>query len=197
MATSVLLRTLEFLRPMSDYRRAVVFVTPSAVSPNSETGGGGEANTTSLQNYILHHETLDELHDVDSSAVSSGGQLARIPVYTFSAQGLPAPTSTDIRGAVAGARMGEPLEDWFGHHVDTLRTIADLTGGRATVATNAPADGAPAMFNAAVEQAVRSLERGRCVRYEGAQDREVRQRRQPGSRWWRRQKLSPPALSFS
>lgn len=147
MATSVLLRTLEFLRPMSDYRRAVVFVTPSALSLIHDTKPGQDVNTWQLDDYLRHHQTLDELHDIGPAALSSGGQLAPIPVYTFSALGLPAPTSKDIRGILAGVMAGEPLEQWFDQHVDTLRSISDFTGGRATVATNAPAEGVPAMFN--------------------------------------------------
>lgn len=149
MATSVLLRTLEFLRPMSDYRRAVAFVSPSAtvsVYDKVDRGGGQEVLTTEVSDYILHHQTLDDRDDLTASVASGLGQLARIPVYTFSAQGLPAPTSEDIvRSAYVAS--GERLMDWFDRHVDTLRTIADLTGGAATVATNAPADGVPAMFN--------------------------------------------------
>ena len=135
MATMVLLRTLEFLRPMSDYRRAVVFVSPA--------DRGQEVLTDDLKEFTLHQATLDERDEVDLAAVSGRGPLARVPVYTFSAQGLPAPTSKDI----AATTPDTPVLAWFDDHVATLRAISDLTGGRATVATNTPADGVSAMFS--------------------------------------------------
>ena len=77
-----------------------------------------------------------------SPAVASGGRLAHIPVYTFSAQGLQAPTGKDLSSIATGL---PPLQR-YDAHVETLRTIAELTGGRATVGTNTPADRVPAMF---------------------------------------------------
>lgn len=129
--TRVLLKTLEFLRPMSGYRRAVIFITPSAE--------GGEADTDDLADF---NRRADTFHEFDFTAMSAGPQLSHIPVYTFSAQGLQAPTGKDLSGIATGL---PPLQR-YDAHVQTLRTIAELTGGRATVATNTPADGVPAMF---------------------------------------------------
>ncbi len=134
MATLVLLRTLEFLGPMSGYRRAVVFITPAA--------DGGEVDTTGLKDFNFR---ADALHELNFSAVPGGGRLAQIPVYTFSAQGLQAPTGRDI-SSLNPRVASSPLRG-YDAHVETLRTIADLTGGRAAVATNTPADRVPAMFN--------------------------------------------------
>ncbi len=132
--TRVLLKTLEFLRPISRYRRAVVFITPSA--------NGGELDTEDLKDFTSR---ADAFHELDVAAVSAGAGLSHIPVYTFSAQGLQAPTAADMKRL--NARELSSPHSRFDSHVETLRTIAGLTGGRATVATNTPADGVPAMFN--------------------------------------------------
>lgn len=135
MATAVLLRTIDFLRPMSGYRRAVVFVTPSA--------NGAEVNPAHLKDYYL----AATFHERDSAA-SAGAASSLIPVYTFSAQGLQAPTARDMASLTATAvKGGRSLHAGVEAHVEMLRTIAGLTGGHATVATNTPADGVPAMFN--------------------------------------------------
>lgn len=134
MATSVLLRSLDFLRPLTEYRRAVVFIAPAMI-PNDE-----EIDTGDLARFLRDIDTFRDLN-----AVSAGASLAHVPVYTFSAQGLQAPTARDM--ARLDPRMGRSPTRQFDLHVDTLRTIADLTGGGATVATNAPTDRLPHMFN--------------------------------------------------
>lgn len=134
MTTHVLLRALQFLGPMANYRRAVVFVSPAIRDLE-------EAKTDDVKRFTLHEEEVPNEFDV--AAMARGGRLAQVPVYTFSAQGLGVPTVSDIVQSV----KGPPAFQWLDNHADTLRTIASLTGGRATVATNAPADGVPAMFN--------------------------------------------------
>lgn len=136
MATLALLRTLEFLRPMSGYRRAVVFITP-AVGNEEE-----EVDTANLKDFA---DRADPFEEIGFTAMSAATKFSHIPVYTFSAQGLQAPTGRDIASLRPG-EPGSPLRQ-FDAHVETLRTIADLTGGRATVGTNTPADRVPAMFN--------------------------------------------------
>jgi len=133
MATKVLVNAVQFLRPMSSYRRAVVFISP-AMPPSREPSMPG------LKEFSL---AAAALYEIDLAKVSGTGGLATVPVYMFSAQGLPAPTPAEIRSIAAGA---SPLQ-WFDDHMEGFRTIADLTGGRATVATNTPAEGVPAMFN--------------------------------------------------
>ncbi|GMV21693.1 MAG: hypothetical protein AMXMBFR57_16420 [Acidimicrobiia bacterium] len=131
MTTKVLLNTLEFLRPLSNYRRAVAFISPAIDSDE-------EVETDDLAYYLQDIDTFRDL-----SVISTIASLSHVPVYTFSAQGIQAPTG----GQIATTASGRRLLLQYDVHLDTLRTIANLTGGRATVATNTPADRVPDMFN--------------------------------------------------
>jgi VWFA-related protein len=118
-ALTVVRRTQEFLQSMPDYRRAIVFVSPI---------GTGSCPDRQWQ--------LQE--------IASAARFSDVPVYTFSAQGLQAPTRDDLTpGQVRGG--GNPFAG-YDNHVELLRTIAGLTEGRAVVHTNAPADAVPVVF---------------------------------------------------
>jgi VWFA-related protein len=114
----VVLRTQQFLRSMTAYRPAVVFL--SATPPGV---------------YIECERTPPwELLDIEHAA-----RFADVPVYTFSAQGLHAPTGKDL----ARGRSAFTVID---RNADALRIVAGVTGGTATINTNTPAEFVPAVF---------------------------------------------------
>ena len=73
------------------------------------------------------------------SGLAAGSRIGHVPIYLFSTHGLHAPTAEDMR-------RGQGRNGNYEAHVETLRTIANLTGGRAIAAYNAPADVAPAVL---------------------------------------------------
>jgi VWFA-related protein len=117
-ALRVVRRAQEFLLSMPSYRRAIVFVSPS------------------LRGY-----SGTSLHQQD---IAFAARFDHVPIYAFSAHGLRAPTAKDLTPDRVG-RGGNPFRE-YDDHVESLRTLASVTRGRATVHTNAPADAVPAVF---------------------------------------------------
>jgi VWFA-related protein len=114
----IVLRTQQFLRSMTAYRPAVVFV--SATPPGV---------------YIeCERNPPWDLLDIEHAA-----RFADVPVYTFSAQGLHAPTGKDLA-------RGHSAFTVINRNADALHTVAGVTGGTATINTNTPAEFVPAVF---------------------------------------------------
>jgi VWFA-related protein len=121
----VVLRTQQFLRSMTAYRPAVVFV--SATPP---------------RRYIeCERRPPWDLLDIEHAA-----RFADVPVYTFSAQGLHAATGNELAQAGKQAAQGRSAFATIDANADALRTVAGVTGGTATINTNTPAEFVPAVF---------------------------------------------------
>jgi VWFA-related protein len=115
----VVLRTHEFLRSwLAGYRTAVMFISTTPPTGSLKCDSLGET------------ELLD---------IARAARFGDVPIYTFSAQGLHAPSGQSIRqGHLAFAQVDQ--------NADVLRTVASLTGGTATINTNTPAEFVPAVF---------------------------------------------------
>jgi hypothetical protein len=124
----VLERAQKFLNAMAGHRRALMFISPVA--------------SASVKPFGPNAFGIDEFAEAQSrqvSAIAAGSRIGHVPIYLFSTHGLHAPTAEDMRGSQG--RNGN-----YEAHVETLRTIANLTGGRTIAANNAPADVAPAVL---------------------------------------------------
>ena len=124
----VLQRAQRFLADMPGYRRALVLISP--VATDGDAGAGQEFGV----------KDSIESASRELAAVSSSARISHVPIYLFSTHGLHAPTAQDLRwsGGVNAA---------YEIHVETLRTIAGLTGGRAIAANNAPTELVPAVLD--------------------------------------------------
>lgn len=119
---SVVRRAHRFLLRMPGYRRALMFVSAGAPAR------------------IRTEETLTlESFDPALQAISTARGVGHVPIYTFGLAGLLAPTAADLR-------QGQLQHPAARAQDDRARTVAQLTGGRAIVATNAPAAAVAAVF---------------------------------------------------
>ncbi|MEX2663212.1 MAG: hypothetical protein WD227_14880 [Vicinamibacterales bacterium] len=124
---SVLQRAQKFLNAMPGYRRVLILISPVASAPVKPFGPNAFG--------------IDEFAEAQSrqvSAIAAGSRIGHVPIYLFSTHGLHAPTAADMRGDGRNAA--------YENHLETFRTIANLTGGRTIAANNAPADVAPAVL---------------------------------------------------
>lgn len=127
----VLARTHQFLRGMPGYRRAVIFISP--VDRLASRG-----KDIHIRDIFGIDEEADAAHR-DLLAISTAARVTHVPVYMFSTHGLHAPTPLDIN-------LGQGRNADYEQHVERFRTVASLSGGRAVVADNAPAEQVPAVF---------------------------------------------------
>jgi len=126
---SVLRRAHDFLRSETvGYRRALIFISPLASGRTSPFGS----------NLFGIDEDL-EAHARNLRAISTSSRIGHVPIYMFSTHGLHAPTAEDMR-------VGRGRNDSYENHLETFRTIANLTGGRTIAANNAPVEVVPAVL---------------------------------------------------
>jgi VWFA-related protein len=123
-----LARVQSFLGSLAGYRRAIFYITPN----EDLSLTGDQVNAFGIDESAL--QVQRELR-----AVASGAGLGHVPIHTFSTHGLHAIDEMDLKH---GGQSLRRVDD----HVERLRTIAALTGGRATVADNAPAERVDEVF---------------------------------------------------
>ena len=126
----VLQRLQRFLVETPGFRRAVVFISPVPLGSSAVTGR--------LSVFGVNEEAAATAREIQ--AISTAARVAHVPIYSFSTHGLHAPTAADLR-----LRQGRN----FDHENFTQRlwTIAGLTGGRAVMDHNTPAQVVPSMFD--------------------------------------------------
>ena len=122
----VLRRAREFLGRMLGYRRALIFVAPIGTRGSSRG--------------LISRLVSDMESSTDLSQVSVMGTISHVPIYVFSPDGLRAPTAEDM-----SKRNGRDVAGEI--YAERARTIASLTGGRAVVGTNDPAELVPAVLD--------------------------------------------------
>ena len=111
----VVRRAQDFLRPIADLRRAIIFISP------------------------VHNPKCGEMdREFEIREIDRQARLAHIPIYTFSAQGLHAPEPEDLARKLRPWRVDE--------HIEELRTVSGLTGGRTFAHTNSPEAFVPAVL---------------------------------------------------
>lgn len=124
----VLARVQTFLTNLAGYRRAIFYITPNEHMSSSED----QRNAFGIDESAL--QVQRELR-----AVASGAGVSHVPIHTFSTHGLHAIGATDLK---PGGMTLRELDD----HVERLRTVASQTGGRVTVADNAPSERVDEVF---------------------------------------------------
>jgi VWFA-related protein len=135
----VLERARDFMAGIPAYRRAIVWISPvprgmpsrNLFEPPSLAIGGTEENTESALRA--------------ARALSAHARVSHVPIYVLSTHGLHAPTARDMspQFAIVSELGRNKSYETFG---EIARTIANDTGGRAIVASNAPASVVPAVF---------------------------------------------------
>ena len=128
----VLRRTSEFLGRLRDVTTAIVFVSSGDYGENDEDRSW------------LGGRSIETFDSIASQGLSGGGnalvasRLRRVPIFCFSPSGLVAP------GPAEGAIRAAPA-NWRG--VEVLRSLANESGGRAIVETNAPESKVSVLFD--------------------------------------------------
>jgi VWFA-related protein len=126
MSLGVLRRTRQFLAGVPDHRCAIVYVT-----------SGPPAPVTKLPGLLGLSNDPFGILDIAMEAASDGSRLSHVPVYAFSPAGLVAPQPHPILGIDLS-----PFKD----RNEWLRTLSNLSGGRAALETNAPERETSRMF---------------------------------------------------
>lgn len=127
MSLGTLTRVGQFLASIPDRRRAVFYVTIGPGLDTSEDDALGWSDVVQQRIAPMMSEAEVALNNSMRPLIGTS-QVAQVPVYPISTRGLEAPSLAELTTGRLSS-LGK---------YDSIRAIADATGGRAVYNTNAP-----------------------------------------------------------
>ena len=147
MSAGVLRRSIEFLNKRAQGRSALMWISIGLIESESDRTRRLEPGMSESDPLIRQERDALLAQRIGVSAVTSETRLARVPIYGFSIAGLHVAGSAPVNTAAPPEHRIPRLTDAMASGgAETMRAIADATGGRAIVADNEPARLVPAIF---------------------------------------------------